>query len=110
MKRPNLRAESDQHSIRINSEGQSNADAKGQRARWVACSLLVDGRGDSAGIAFMDHPGNPEHPVSWRVDNQLGISPIRCIAGSWQLSAGDMQTNRYRVYVFCGEVDPAGVE
>jgi hypothetical protein len=90
----------------INSEGQINSLAEGKRARWVACSMPIEGRTDQAGLAYMDHPNNPEHPVPWRVDYQLGISPSRCIAGQWQLAKGEAKTSQYRILVFCGSTNP----
>ncbi|QHT58529.1 hypothetical protein GXP70_00080 [Paenibacillus lycopersici] len=94
----------------LNSEGQAGGEAEGRRARWVACCMPVEGRADQAGLAYMDHPGNAGHPVPWRVDGQLGISPSRCIAGPWQLAAGRTETARYRIAVFCGEPDPAALD
>jgi hypothetical protein len=93
----------------INSEGQINNEAEGKRARWVACSMPIEGRTDQAGLAYMDHPNNPEHPVPWRVNYQLGISPSRCIAGKWQLAKGEVQTSQYRILVFCGSTNPIDV-
>jgi len=94
----------------INSEGRRNADAEAQRARWVAVAMPIDGRDDAAGIAMMDHPANPEHPVPWRVDGQLGVAPSRCIAGAWQLAAGESARYRHRLLLFCGAADPAHIE
>ncbi|MEF2243702.1 MULTISPECIES: PmoA family protein [unclassified Paenibacillus] len=89
----------------INSEGQLNGKAEGQRARWVSVSMPIEGRDDQAGIAYMDHPTNTDHPVPWRVDYQMGISPSRCIAGEWKLAKDKIETARYRVFVFCGATD-----
>ena len=94
----------------VNSEGQMNTDAEGKRARWAACSMQIDDRDEEAGIAIMDHPGNPEHPVPWRVDKQLGISPSRCIAGPWRLNKGQVQSCRYRIEVFCGKTDQRAID
>ncbi|SFM38835.1 Methane oxygenase PmoA [Paenibacillus sp. 1_12] len=93
-----------------NSEGLQNAEAEGKRARWVAVSMPIEGRNGMAGVAFMDHPDNPEHPVPWRVDGQLGISPSRCIAGEWKLGQGQSQLFKHRVFVFVGAVDMEQVE
>jgi hypothetical protein len=90
----------------LNSEGLQNSAAEGQRARWVACHMPIEGREDPAGFVYMDHPNNIEHPSPWRVDDQLGISPSRCIAGQWQLKSGETQTSQYRILVFCGAADP----
>lgn len=86
----------------INSEGQLNGESEGQRARWVSVNMPIEGRDDEAGIAYMDHPTNTEHPVPWRVDHQMGISPSKCIASAWKLAKGEVETARYRVFVFCG--------
>lgn len=96
----------------LTSEGLGAAEAEGKRARWVAVSMPIEGRaaGGEAGIAIMDHPGNPEHPSPWRVDSQLGICPSRCIAGPWHLGTGETTTSRYRVLAFCGRPDPTAIE
>lgn len=89
----------------LNSEGHMNDGAEGQRARWVACSMPIEGREGMAGIAYMDHPSNIEHPVPWRVDGQLGISPSPCIVVEQKLKQGNSQINRYRIVVFNGNAD-----
>jgi len=89
----------------LNSEGLMNQEAEGQRARWVACSMPIEGREGAAGIAFMDHPDNIEHPVPWRVDGELGICPSPCIAIEQKLKKGEALTNRYRVVAFSGTAD-----
>lgn len=90
----------------LNSEGLKNSEAEGQRARWVACSMPIEGRDGPAGIAFMDHSANIEHPVPWRVDGQMGIAPSPCIAGSRELKRGRSETYRYRIVVFSGAANP----
>jgi hypothetical protein len=96
----------------LTSEGLSTAEAEGQRARWVAVSMPIEGREaeGEAGIAIMDHPGNPVHPTPWRVDSQLGICPSRCIAGPWHLDAGETTTSRYRVLAFAGPPNLATID
>lgn len=94
----------------LNSEGQINRDAEGQRARWVSVSIPIEGRADWTGITMMDHPTNPEHPNPWRVDGQLGITPSRCIAGPWTLPRGETTTSQYRLFVFCGRTDTSRIE
>jgi hypothetical protein len=94
----------------VNSDGLINGEAEKRRARWVAVSMPIDGRTDWAGMAIMDHPTNPAHPVTWRVDNELGISPSRCIAESWAIRAGDVDRYRYRIHVFCGVIDAEAID
>ena len=87
----------------LTSEGIAmQHEAEAQRARWVAAHMTIDGRDDPAGIAIMDHPANPGHPVTWRVDGQYGFGPNRCIAGPWELKAGERTMSRYRILPFCG--------
>lgn len=95
------------------SEKRENAAAEQQRARWVAVCLPLPDRDIAAGpcgIALLDHPGNPEHPTPWRVDNQLGVAPSRCIAGEWTLAPGETTTSRYRLLAFVGFIDDARIE
>jgi hypothetical protein len=94
----------------VNSEGDVNQAAEGQRARWVVVQMPIEGREDDAGIAMMDHPDNPEHPVPWRVDGDLGIAPSRCIAGEWKLDQGEAVRFRHRLYLFCGSMKKEDVE
>lgn len=96
--------------VALTSEGLGLPEAEGRRARWVAVAMRLAGRSDAAGIAILDHPSNAEHPVPWRVDGQLGVSPSRCIAGAWALAAGASATSRYRVVAFTGEPDAAAIE
>lgn len=96
--------------LAVNSEGQRNGDAEKQRARWTAISMPIEGRNDWGGVAIMDHPENLAFPVTWRVDNELGISPSRCIAESWTIPAGTTEAYRYRLHVFCGPIDSDSVE
>ena len=96
--------------LAVNSEGLMNGDAEKQRARWVAVSMPIEGRHDWAGFAIMDHPGNPAHPVTWRVDNELGVSPSRCIAESWTIPSGSTERYRYRLHAFCGPIDTESID
>ncbi len=98
----------------VNSEGQrTSADTEAQRARWVAIAMPLpdrQGHDPTAGMAMMDHPGNPQHPVPWRVDGQLGISPSRCIAGAWHLTAGASSIAHHRVFIHAGPTDVSVVK
>jgi len=78
-----------------NSAGQRNEHAEGQRAKWVAVQMPIEGRTAPASIAIVDHPDNPDHPTHWRVDNELGIGPASCISGPWSLACGASITFRY---------------
>ena len=91
----------------LTSEGLAYPEAEGQRARWVAVWMPIEGEENGGGIAILDHDQNPEHPVPWRVDGQLGISPSRCIVGAWHLTEGASSINRYRIVAFSDKINPA---
>jgi hypothetical protein len=96
----------------LTSEGSADTDdAEGKRARWVALAMPIPGRDSGvAGIALLDHPSNPEHPAPWRVDDNFGIAPSRCIAGEWHLARDESTVSRYRVFVFTGPISRDAVE
>lgn len=94
----------------LNSEGQGWTEAEGQPARWVAATMPIAGNAQDGMVAVMDHPSNFRHPVPWRVDYQLGISPSVCIAGEWDLAEGDEKVFRHRVSVFSGPVEATTID
>lgn len=101
---------SDRAAAVVNSEGQKEDETEQQPAAWVHLTMQVN-RGDvTAGIAILDHPGNPRHPAHWRVDGQRGINPAPCIPGSIDLSAGETMTHRYRLVLHTGEMDSKTVQ
>jgi hypothetical protein len=94
----------------INSEGQSKKDAEGQRARWVDVGMEIEGRSGLAHIAMLDHRSNPDHPVPWRVDANLGIVPSRSRLGDWKIARGETARARYRMVVYTGDFNPGLIE
>ena len=98
----------------FNSEGASNQDAEGQRARWVGVEMPIPGRSQTpeplCSIAIMDPPANSEYPTPWRVDGQLGIGPSRGIEGTWEIPKGEAAVFRHRLLVACGALNRAGIE
>jgi Methane oxygenase PmoA len=81
----------------INSEGQENGKAEGQKARWVDVGMSVEGRKDAGHIAILAKDETP-----WRVDDQLGVGPAPSRSGAWKLLKGETATIRYRFYVYTG--------
>jgi len=65
------------------------------RARWAAARMPLPKAEEVATVAILDHPANLEHPVPWRIDNELGIGPSPCAAGPWMLRAGATQSFTY---------------
>ena len=94
----------------INSEGITGKDAEGQRARWVDVGMGIEGRSDWAHVTIMDHRSNPDHPVPWRVDSNLGIVPSRSRLGDWHVNRGETASARYRLMVYTGKLDRSLIE
>jgi hypothetical protein len=99
----------------LTSEGATTpADADQQRARWVALGMPLPGREGlpepRVTVTIMDHPDNPEHPVPWRVDEDFGVAPSRCIAGEWRLEAGESTRAVHRFLVALGSPDAEAAE
>lgn len=99
----------------LTSEGATTNDvAEQKRARWVSLSIPLPERGaerePSISVSIMDHPANPDFPVPWRVDKQLGVGPSRCILGAWHLAAGETVTHRHRFLVTIGAPEAAVIE
>lgn len=89
----------------ISATGRRNGEAEGQRAIWNDIGIEVEGRDDLAHIAILDHPENPDFPVAWRVDNELGVGPSRQILGDWTIRKGNAVSFRYRLLVYTGDFD-----
>jgi len=98
----------------LDSEGRTNSACEAQRARWVSISMAIPGREKlptrECGIALFDHPANPEHPVPWRVDGQLGVAPSTCIAGAWKLERNEQARFWHRLFIFLGRGEPKRIE
>ncbi|MCX5761359.1 MAG: PmoA family protein [Gemmatimonadetes bacterium] len=93
----------------VNSHGQRNNEATGQRALWVDVGMKVGGRQDLAHVGILDHPRNSGHPLPWRVDGQMGIGPCRAIAGDWHLAKGRTEIIRHQIVVYTGALDDAAL-
>jgi Family of unknown function (DUF6807) len=91
----------------VDSEGQSES---AKRARWVAVTMPLPDTGREAQAALLDHRDNPDSPVVWRIDNELGIGPSPSAAGAWTLAEGATRTYRYRLAVFASPVGADVVE
>lgn len=94
----------------VNSEGESNRQAEGKKARWVDVGVPITGRTDRAHITIFDHPSNPGHPVTWRVDDQLGFGPAISRPGDWSIPAGRHVRLRYRLLIHTGALDKSRIE
>ncbi|MFS8616408.1 MAG: DUF6807 family protein [Solitalea sp.] len=89
----------------VNTARQRNGKAEGQRAMWVDVGMEIYGRDDLAHIAIFDHPDNGDYPQLWRVDDQLGVGPVRARSGDWDINRGETETVRHQLVVYTGELD-----
>jgi hypothetical protein len=94
----------------ITSESATNESAWGQPAKWVDYHGPVDG--EVLGVAILDHPSNPSHPVRWHVRpyGLFAANPFARqafdfsqIPASITVPAGESITFRYRVIVHRGD-------
>ena len=92
-----------------NSNGLENGDAEAQRADWVATQMPISGLEEEVTVVITDHPTNREHPVPWRIDNELGVVPSVSIAGPWHLGNGHDEVFRHRVIVYARPVDSSTI-
>ena len=58
-----MRVDAKQGGKLVNSEGASNESAWGRPANWVDYHGPV--KDETLGVAILDHPSNPSHPVRW---------------------------------------------
>jgi hypothetical protein len=95
------------------SEGKKRIDADGTKSRWTDVGGEFKDKGTS-GIVFFSHPSNREYPEPMRIwpINQNGrgdvyfqFTPIRY--HNWVLNPGIVYTQKYRMLVYDGKVDPA---
>jgi hypothetical protein len=94
----------------INSHGATNAEAWGKPADWVDYYGPV--KGETVGVAMLDHPANPGHPVRWHVRTYglFAANPFTRKAfdgsqtsGTIEVPAGESITFRYQVVLHKGD-------
>jgi hypothetical protein len=88
----------------LTSEGKTRKDGHGTRARW--CNVFGETSKGPAGILFMSHPQNHQHPEPMRIWPQgevfFNFCPIQ--KADWMLEPGNDYILRYRLYVYDGTV------
>jgi hypothetical protein len=103
----------------LNADGQATEkEAWGKPSNW--CDYWGEIAGEKVGVAILDHPGNPRHPVRWHVRgyglfaaNPFGLSAFTndpSQDGSMTLAAGRSVRFRYRVVIHPGDAKSAGVD
>ena len=102
----------------------TNADGKatekevwGKPSNW--CDYSGDIKGEKVGMAILDHPGNPHHPVRWHVRayglfaaNPFGLSTFqneKAEKGAVTLEPGQKLRYRYRVVIHPGDAASSGI-
>jgi hypothetical protein len=101
----------------------SNAEGgMGEKAVWGKpsnwCDYSGDIQGEKLGIAILDHPGNPRHPVRWHV-RAYGLFAANPFGqevfdksqgdGSVVLEPGKSLRYRYRVIIHAGDAKSADI-
>jgi hypothetical protein len=84
----------------LNANGLRGRAGEQQRSAWC---MVERPFGETVfGVAVFDHPGNPNHPSGWRVDEQGLINPAVSLLGDWSLPAGKERAFRYRLLIYRG--------
>lgn len=88
----------------LTSEGKNRKDGNGTRARW--CNIFGKTDRGPAGILFLSHPENHEHPEPMRIwpegDIFFGFCPV--VNADWEMLPGKEYIRQYRMVVYDGEM------
>jgi len=88
----------------LTSEGKTRTDGHGTRARW--CNVFGETKAGPAGVQFMSHPQNREHPEPMRIwpDGYFffNFTPIQ--KTEWVMEPGKEYVLKYRMFVYDGTV------
>ena len=102
----------------VNADGlATEKEAWGKPSNW--CDYSGDVHGEKVGIAILDNPGNPRHPVRWHVRayglfaaNPFGLSAFtndKTQNGATTVEPGQRLRYRYRVIVHPGDAKTADI-
>ncbi|MBV7336142.1 PmoA family protein [Chloroflexi bacterium TSY] len=94
----------------VSATGLQDDDTEQQAAAWLDLFMPLEKSEIGAGITVCDHPDNPGHPVSWRVDGTRGINPSPCIQGDIELPAGEAMRHRYRLILHSGPLSAKQIQ
>ena len=94
----------------LTSEGKNRTDGNGTRARW--CQVYGQTDAGPAGVVFLSHTENHEHPEPMRIwpsgDVFFGFCPV--VYADWKLMPGNEYVRRYRVLVYDGKLTADEIE
>jgi len=117
--RPLLQEDKDKDNPHIiNADGLAGEKALwGKPSNWCDYSGTING--EKVGVAILDNPANPRHPVRWHARayglfsaNPFGVSAFtndKSQDGSLTLEAGKSLRFRYRVIIHEGDVKDANI-
>ena len=91
----------------INSEGQKDGAAWGKPSSWV--DYYGDVKGETLGIAILNHPDSLRHPTTWHVRTYGLFAANPFMKKELKLAAGDKFTLKYRVVFHKGTTKDAGI-
>lgn len=100
----------------INSEGQTDVDAWGKRAKW--CDYHGTVGGEHVGVAMLNHPSSFRHPTPWHVRtyglftaNAFGTKSLDKAAedGAYDLKKGGQLHLRHRFIFHKGDEKQAKI-
>ena len=101
-----------ENSMYLTSEGKTRKDGHATRARWCEAGGAINGKW--AGITFMSHPENFEHPEPMRIwppeMKHVFFNWAPSQATDWVMEPGKEHVFRYRQYVHEGKVKVADAE
>ncbi|MHC4604708.1 MAG: DUF6807 domain-containing protein, partial [Planctomycetota bacterium] len=100
----------DENAAYLTSEGKTRKDGHATRARWCEAAGAIEGKW--AGITFMSHPKNFQHPEPMRIwpSGHVFFNWAPSQAGDWVMEPGEEYVFRYRMYVHEGKVKVANAE
>jgi hypothetical protein len=98
----------------VNAEGMSGEkETFGKPSPWLACFGPRGQDGKSEGLAILQHPENPGYPSPWFTRDYGFLSPTPMFwpadGKSTNLAKGATLRLRYRVVVFSGTPEAAGI-
>lgn len=97
----------------VNAGGDSGEKATfGKPSPWLACSGARDGK-TTEGLAILQHPQNPGYPAPWFTRDYGFLSPTPMFwpanGKETRIAKGDTLRLCYRVLVFSGTAESAGI-
>ena len=102
----------------VNADGQAGEKAAwGKPSNW--CDYSGEIKGEKVGVAVMDHPENPRHPVRWHARgyglfaaNPFGVSVFtgdKSAKADLTAEPGKKLRFRYRVVIHSGDAQSANI-